>query len=201
MHIAPKLVFALLLVASTSHAQDRTTDPLQGITLCIGSSEFRAATKERLPASITSRNVDAAQGPMPVSLADGYRMMLYRKSSEPLVNLKIERSIDGKFDADRAAIMLQMDRISAASTGPRKVAVERSTQDGIEVAGLNNSAIGTPGVISLYQLFDAPTGTIATAYLLNQAPAVREYKTQAEYDVLRERFVGVLSKCMAHRTR
>lgn len=201
MHIAQKLAFAWLLVASTGHAQDRTTDPLQGITRCIDSGELRAASKIRLPASITSRNVDATQGLTPVSLADGYRMMLYRNSSEPLVNLKIERSIAGKFDADRAAILAQMERISAGSKGPRQVAIERSTQDGIEVAGMNNSAIGTPGVISLYQLFDAPTETIATAYILNQAPAVREYKTQADYDALRDQFIGALSKCMAHRTR
>ena len=198
MNIARRLALALLLVASTSHAQDRTTDPLASLAHCFDGSAFRAASTDRLPASVTSRSVETAKGPMPVSLADGYRMMIHRQGTAPLVNLKIERSAAGKFDADRAAILLQMDMMAAGSKG---LHTERAVQDGIEVIGLHQPATGTADMNGIYQLFDKATGTIATAYLLNQAPAVREYKTQAEYDVLRERFVGVLSKCMAHRTR
>jgi hypothetical protein len=186
---------ALLLAASTGQAQDRSSDPLQGLTHCFGGTEFRAVSTDRLPASVTSRTVESAKGPLPVSLADGYRMMIHRQSKDPLVNLKIERSVPGQFGADRAAILLQIDRLAATSNSPQ---AERTEQDGIEVIGLNNPAIGTPNVISVYQLFDAATGTIATAYILNQATAVREYGSQAAYDALRDRFIGTLRRCMAH---
>ncbi len=186
---------ALLLAATTGHAQDRSADPLHGLTRCFTGTEFRAVSTDRLPASVTSRAVETAKGPLRVSLADGYRMMIHRQSMEPLVNLKIERSAPGTFDADRAAILLQMDRMVAASNGMH---TERSEQDGIEVVGLNNPAIGTPNVISFYELFDPATGTVATAYILNQAPAVREYASQADYDALRGRFISALSGCMAH---
>lgn len=135
---------------------------------------------------------------MPVSLADGYRIMIHRQGTAPLVNLKIERSVAGKFDADRAAILLQMDMMAADSKGAHTT---RTVQDGIEVIGLNQPAIGTTDVNSVYELVDKASETIATAYILEQPPAVREYVSQAGYDGLRDRFVGVLSKCMAHRTR
>lgn len=189
---------ALLLAASSAQAQDRSAAPLQGLTHCFGGTEFRAVSTDRLPASVTSRTVESAQGPLSVSLADGYRMMIHRQSKDALVNLKIERSAPGQFGADRAAILLQLDRLTAASSSPQ---AERTGQDGIEVIGLNKPAIGTPNVISVYQLFDAATGTIATAYILNQAPALREYASQAAYDALRDRFIGTLSRCMAHQSK
>lgn len=189
---------AVLLAATTCQAQERSTDPLHGLTRCFSGTEFRAVSTDRLPVSKTSRTVESAKGPLSVSLADGYRMMIHRQSKDPLVNLKIERSVSGQFSADRAAILLQIDRLTAASHSPQ---AERAEQDGIEIIGLNNPAIGTPNVISIYQLFDAATGTIATAYILNQAPAVREYGSQAAYDALRDRFIGTLSRCMTHQSK
>ena len=188
------LALALLLAATTTHAQDRSADPLHGLTQCFAGTEFRAVRTDRLPASVTLRQVETATGPLPVSLADGYRIMIHRQSTEALVNLKIERSAPGKFDADRAAILLQIDRMAAAS---KALHTRRTAQDGIEAVGLDNPAIGTPGVISFYQLFEPATGTVATAYILNQAPALREYASQGAYDALRDRFIGVLSGCMA----
>ena len=40
----------------------------------------------------------------------------------------------------------------------------------------------------------------ATAYLLNQLPEVRESHTNAEYAELRDRFIKLLSECMARPT-
>ena len=191
------LAFAMLVAAAPGHAQDRATDPLRGVAHCFDSGEFHARSRDRLPVTSTSRMVDTSAGPAPVSTADGYRLMVYRESAEPLVNLKVERSVAGKFDADRTAIMRQLAAISARVKPPYKLPVETSTQHGIDIAALNNPAIGTPGVISLVQLFDAATGTIATANILNQAPAVREYASQEAYDALRNRFVTALASCMA----
>jgi hypothetical protein len=191
------LALAMLVTEAPCHAQERATDPLRGVAHCFDSGEFHAKSRDRLPATSTSRMVDTGAGQAPVSTADGYRLMVYRASPEPLVNLKVERSAPGKFDADRDAIMRQLAATSARVKPPYKLPVEASTQTGIDIAALNKPAIGTPGVISLVQLFDAATGTIATAYILNQAPAVREYSSQEAYGVLRDRFVTALASCMA----
>lgn len=42
----------------------------------------------------------------------------------------------------------------------------------------------------MLQLFDASSGTIATACMLNQALAVREYSDEDSYRVLRDRLIG-----------
>jgi hypothetical protein len=188
------LVLVLLAAASLGHAQDRSSDPLQGIVRCIGDGDFHAESRDRLPATVTARTVETGRGPMLVTTADGYRMMMHRAGKEPLVNLKIERSAAGKFDVDRKAIALQMEALAAES----KAAPQRSTQKGIEVVALENPASGTSGVRGMVTLFDARSGTIATAYMLSQAPAAREYVNDAAYKTLQDRFVGALSACMAH---
>jgi len=191
------LALAVLVATAPGHAQDRTTDPLHGVAHCFDSGEFLTKSRDRLPAASTSRIVNTSAGPAHVSTADGYRLMVYRASPEPLVNLKIERSAPGKFEADRDAIMRQLAATSARATPANSVPLATSAQHGIDIAALDNPAIGTSGVISMVQLFDAATGTIATAYILNQAPAVREYANQEAYDALRNRFVAALASCMA----
>lgn len=59
-----------------------------------------------------------AAGERPVSTADGYRLMLFRRSRLPLVNLKIERSAAGQFAADRETIVAYMQEMSASSRPP-----------------------------------------------------------------------------------
>ena len=197
-----KLMFIFALgLAMEAHAQERSSDPLGPITQCINRDGFHYETKDRRTAAAGTRTVDTASGPMPVSVVDGYRLMVYRKSSSPLVNLKIERSAQGGFTDDRQAIITQMKDIAAGTRSPYQVSLETSTQDGIEVAAINNSDIDhVSGVISMYTLMDAANGNVATAYLLNQRPEVREYHSNAEYAELRDRFINLLSGCMARPT-
>lgn len=192
------IMLALLLTGAGRVAEARESDPLQGVTRCIDSGEFHSPQKDRLPEGKTQRQVNTATGLMDVSLADGYRMMMYRQSREPFVNLKIERSAVAKFADDRNAIMLQLAKLSAGANPPGSVPLVTSTRQGIEIASLNNPAIGTTGVVSMVQLFDAANGTIATAYILNQAPNMRDYADQAGYNALRDRFIDALTACMAH---
>jgi hypothetical protein len=45
----------------------------------------------------------------------------------------------------------------------------------------------------MVQLFDAATGTIATAHAVNQQGPAREFNSAAEYAGLRDKFIGTLS--------
>jgi hypothetical protein len=189
------LALAFFVAATAAQAQDRSTDPLQGLTQCFKGGEFHAEGTYRMSPSVVSRKVDTASGPMYVSVADGYRLMIYRKSTSPIVNLKIERSVAGQFGADRDAILKQM----ATLAGGGRSAVETSTANGIEIVAINNPPMTTSGVISMYQLFDAASATIATAHLLNQEGPAREFNSDAEYGALRDKFIGVLSACLARR--
>lgn len=198
MKIRHLLAIALFAATLGARAQDRATDPLERMTQCFSSGEFHYKEKDRRPAAASSRVVETQSGPRQVSTVDGYRLMVYRNSSLPLVNLKIERSAEGRFADDRAAITAQMQAIAATSRGSHQISVEASTQNGIEVLALNNT-IDSPGVVSFYTLFDAQSGTVATAYVLNQRRDIREYASDADYAILRDRFIAQLGRCMGTR--
>ena len=192
------LVISMLLAAPGAHAQERTTDPLGPLARCINGSPFKFRQQDRLPAQKTARSVKLAAGERQVSTADGYRLMLYRESSAPFVNLKIELSAAGRFDADRDIILAQMQDMAASSKAPHRVALESETRNGVEVLGLNNPLVlHASGVISLYTLLHAASGTVATAYVLNQPAATREFSTDAQYLVLRDQLLATLVACLA----
>lgn len=192
------LAIPALLAALGAQAHERTADPLAPLAQCINRSEFQFRQQDRLPAHVTTRSVKLATGEGQVSTADGYRLMLFRKSSLPFVNLKIERSAAGRFAADRETIMAQMQQMSANSKPPHLVPLETDTRQGVEVLGLNNpNSTQSSGVISLYTLLHAASGTVATAYLLNQPTDKREFATDAQYQALRDQFLASLASCMA----
>ncbi|MDN2696320.1 hypothetical protein O0882_08330 [Janthinobacterium sp. SUN073] len=192
------LAIPALLAALGAQAQDRAADPLAPLAQCINRSEFKFKTQDRLPAGATTRVVKLATGEGQVSTADGYRLMLFRKSSLPFVNLKIERSAAGSFAADRETIVTQMQQMSANSKPPQHVPLETDTRQGVEVLGLNNASIAqAQGIISLYSLLHAASGTVATAYLLNQPADPRDFATDAQYQALRDQFLASLVSCMA----
>ncbi|OEZ72943.1 hypothetical protein JAB5_09630 [Janthinobacterium sp. HH103] len=198
MKLRHLLAIPVLLAAQAAHAQDRTADLLAPLAQCINRSEFQFKTQDRLPASATTRVVKMAAGERRVSTADGYRLMLFRKSSLPLANLKIERSAAGQFAADRETIVAQMQEMSASSKPPHQVPLETDARQGVEVLGLNNASIAkTPGIISFYTLLHAASGTVASAYVLNQPADPRDFATDAQYQALRDQFIASLANCMA----
>lgn len=198
-NINTMLAAALLMATAVTHAQDRNADPLQGLTQCFKGGEFHAEGTYRMSPSVVSRKVDTATGPLFVSIADGYRLMIYRKSTSPFVNLKIERSVEGQFGADRDAIVKQMATLAGGGGQAGPLRVENSTLNGIEIIAINKPAMETSGVISMYQLFDPRSGTIATAHVLNQEGPAREFNSEGDYAALRDKFIGTLSACMARK--
>ncbi len=187
---------ALVLFSVNATAQDRPDDPLRPLTTCPFGKDLRADSVSRWSAG-NSRMVQTASGPMSVSVADGYRMLLAYPGTAPFVNLKLERSQPGKLAADRTAILAQMTSFAAtpgAKVAPFKV-IERN---GVEIMALNNLEL-SPGVISVYTLISEKTNVIATAYLLNQKPEERKFQTFEQYQALRDDFIYALAVCMAER--
>ncbi len=192
------LAIPVLLATLGAQAQDRTADPLAPLAQCINRSQFQFRMQDRLPAGATTRVVKMAAGDRQISTADGYRLMLFRKSSLPFVNLKIERSAEGQFAADRDTIVAQMREMAARGKLPQQLPLETDARDGVEVLGLNNASIAqAQGIISLYTLLHAASGTVATAYILNQPADPRDFATDAQYQALRAQLIASLASCMA----
>ncbi len=191
-----RVLFAAMVLCGPGGALARSgPDPLRPLTNCRFGNELQAKSVDRWPASLSSRMVQTSTGPMQVSVADGYRMMLAFPNTAPFVNLKLERSQPGKLAADRTAILAQMTSFAAtpgATVTPFKV-VERN---GVEIMALNNPTLNG-GVISIYTLISEKSNVIATAYLLNQKPSERKFKDYMQYQALRDDFIFALAVCMA----
>lgn len=192
MSLSLRVLFAVAVLSSASlHAQD---DPLLPLTSCSFGKDLRPESIDHRSAG--TRIVATSTGPMTVSVADGYRMMLAYPGTAPFVNLKLERSQPGKLSEDRAAILAQMTSFAAqpkAPVSPFKV-VARS---GVEIMALNSPSLDGGGVISIYTLISEKNNVIATAYLLNQKPEQRKFANFAEYQALRDDFIYSLALCMA----
>lgn len=196
MYQLVRVVFAAMVLCGPGGALARAAaDPLRPLASCGFGNELQAKSVHRWPASQSSRMVQTSTGPMQVSVADGYRMLLAFPNTAPFVNLKLERSRPGRLAADRTAILAQMTSFAAtpgATVAPFKV-VERN---GVEIMALNNPTLNG-GVISLYTLISEKSNVIATAYLLNQKPSERKFKDYAQYQALRDDFIFALAVCMA----
>lgn len=141
------------------------------------------------------RKVDTDTGKQEVSVAMGVRMILAFPGTDPFVNLKLERSVAGRYAADKAAILAHMQAI-ARRAPPESGDFTRRVDQGIEVVALDNRTL-TPGIVSMVVLFDDRHGVVATAYLMNPKPQRRAFQTIGEYVSLRNRLVADQTTCMA----
>ncbi|CAN7509000.1 hypothetical protein LJR289_003485 [Pseudoduganella sp. LjRoot289] len=194
----PKLLptLALALAALPACAADRSTDPLAPVVQCLADGDFKLAQQQRLPATSTSRQVATAAGNYAVSTADGYRLLVHKASSAPLVNLKVELSAPGKFAADRVTVLAQLREMSNKRP-PGMMALTLSEVNGVEVMAVNNPTIERGGPISLYTLAHEGSGVISTAYILSQPKEVREFGNYEQYAALRDQFIAKLAGCLA----
>lgn len=198
MSYSVRFVFAVMVLcgAAGAQAQQARSDPLRPLLGCPFSNGLKARNLERWPAHMQARQVQTSSGPMQVSVADGYRLMLAFPETAPFVNLKLERSQPGKLAADRTAILAQMTSFAAtpgATVAPFKV-IERH---GVEIMALNNPTLNGGGVISIYTLISEKDNVIATAYLLNQKAGQRTFQTYEQYQTMRDDFIYALALCMA----
>lgn len=192
------LAMGTAIAMAPAMAQERAADPLGGLAHCFDDGEFRVASSARLPANKQFREVQTRNGAARVSTVDGYRLMLHKDSRAPLVNLKVEKSADGQFEQDRAAVLAYMEMFSD-TRGEGANPLEVTRQDGVEVMALNQPSIDGGGPLSFYSFAHQESGVIGTAYILAQPPAMREFRNYAEYASLRDRFVGKLVHCMAQQ--
>jgi hypothetical protein len=197
MPLTVRVVFAVaVLCSSVAAAQDRPDDVLRPLTTCSFGKDLKPDRVDRWRGAQPWRMVQTSSGPMQVSIADGYRMLLGFGGGAPFVNLKLERSQPGKLAQDRTAILAQMTSFAAqpgAAVAPFKVVA----RNGIEIMALNNRSLDGGSVIGIYTLISEKDRLIATAYLLNQKPAQRKFKNYREYQALRDDFIYALALCMA----
>jgi hypothetical protein len=194
------MVLPLCLFASSAQAQlsdpGNSPSPLAPYTKCSFLGGLNQISITRAPGLPMARPVETARGRKTVSVMDGYRVMLGFENTDPFVNLKIEKSVRGHYDADKAVVFEQMQLMSQSAPAGAVASLERGSLNGIQFAALNSETL-SPGVVSIYTFFDDKREVMATAYLLNQVPQRRAFNDIHQYRALRDRFIADLTRCMA----
>ena len=195
-----KRLATLLCVVTISGPADavddaRQSDPLRAYTTCRFDDGLEAVSVKRLPPGVQQRSVNTKSGRMPVSMADGYRVMLAYPNTDYFVNLKVEASASGRFAEDKKAIIEQMKLMSSQTQG-EALPLEHTQMNGLDIFALNNPTLLGGGPISFYSLFDDQRGVVITAYILNQTPERRKFQSITEYRKLRDTFLSKYASCI-----
>ena len=193
-----KQLLGALFLAALLHIPSAAAEqsPLVSYTQCPLTGNLKATSIIRGAVMARERKVDTEAGQRTISVADGYKVMFAFPDTADFVNLKVERSVAGRYAADKQAVLDQMQQMVKRAPAGSGAGLERRIENGIDIAAINNTAL-VNGVISFTTLFDDRQEVIATAYLLNQDPKRRAFQNFDDYKALRDGFVRDFTACMA----
>jgi hypothetical protein len=194
--VATSLTLAAVCALTFACGAKAKPDPLKPFTECRFDDGLQVVSVDRLPPGEEWRSVDTRSGSKSVSLADGYRVMLAYPNTDYFVNLKVEQSQAGMFRWDTATIVESMEWLASQGNGAA-VPLEHTQIGGLDAYGFTQPSLNGGGVLSLYSLFDNKLEMVITAYVLNQPPQRRKFRTMEEYRTLRDRFLARYAACVA----
>ena len=200
-HLA-KLVVGFIIVGSLnstprSFAQSsKRDDSLKPFTTCELDNGLRIVQVDRLPKDVKSRTVTTSKGDQPVSLADGYRVMVaYNDDRDWFANIKAEKSVTTEYERDKELVIENLKW--AASTSK-----EMESQEPVKVSIGEYEGYGTSkrtlvgNMLGIYVLFSDVNHTITTFYFINQNPKRKRFQNIEEWRVLRDEFLKTYTTCL-----
>jgi hypothetical protein len=108
-------------------------------------------------------------------------------------NVKVEFLPDQGYEKAKQALIANFEYLLASGDNSRNYDL-KSHLNGFEIQGLDRSK-REGGVLGVYLLFDNPTHSVLTIYMLNQEPPIR-FKSMTEYAALRDRFLFGYMACI-----
>lgn len=157
-----------------------------------------ATSLDRLPEeSRTSRDVITEKGEVPVSVADGYRILYDNCKGATFVNMKVELSHPGAYAADRNAILdniAYMSRHDAGSESFTKMGTGR-----YEIFGFSKNDSVSGNIKGVYVMFPKKD-VVVYIYFNNLPPEYGVFKNMDEYrqqrDIFLVDYVTHLQECL-----
>jgi hypothetical protein len=138
------------------------------------------------------REVTSGSETRRVSVIDGYRVLYVHAATEtPFANVKVERSAPAEYAADKAFLIRMQHDMPQFD----KVTYWSAPVNGLEVHGIDKTAIDVGGVVGVYLIFEDRKQVVTSVYLLNQGPKVRKFVELESYKLVRDRFLGDLTRC------
>lgn len=186
--LVPKILMTVCLLGASSAA--RADDAaLRRLAACPMGGQLQVLEVKPRDESAPWREVASPSGPLRVSVASGYRVMLGVPGYAPFVNLKLERSAPDKFADDMRAIKAHMEGIV-------RHPLTLDDRNGVTELLAENASIEGRAVIGMASVFHEPSRVIATAYFLNAKPGQRAFNDQPQYAALRTAFLQALQDCL-----
>lgn len=183
-----------LQTAGAAHAQ-RSGDPLRPIVSCIESGPLRAQKIDRLPETSRTRKVDMPNGPLRVSIADGYRALLTNEQGQLLVNLKVEQSAKAAAQTDRQTLIEQMNAYAKHAPKDAPPMVDETTAS-VRTLGVNQPTLGKHGIVGMYTLLVEPTDVVTTLYFVNPTSAANPEPSYTDYEAQRDKVLRHVQSCL-----
>lgn len=183
---------AALLLALPVHAGGL---PLDDYAACTFGDDLRTVSVVRAATRPMERPVETATGERLVSVADGYRFLLALPAGALFANLKIERSVPGRYAQDKQAILDQMHYL--ASRAPADALRSgRSADRDIDIATIERRQVGA-GMSGMVTFFDDAREVVATAYLMSGNGKQQPFATLAAFEAERSRFMDGVVRCLS----
>jgi|tagenome__1003787_1003787.scaffolds.fasta_scaffold20026528_2 hypothetical protein len=173
--------------------QAADTPALEAFTRCDLGKDFQIVQNDRLEQS-TTRTVETLSGTREVDVLDGYRILITYKNDEPFVNLKAEQLNVATYGKDRQNLI---DSLEFAAT--KTAGMESRTPIHTKIGRFESFMITRKnlegGVLSIVTMFDDAKMQVLTAYVLNDEPQNRKFKSIEEFKGIRDDFLTRLSGC------
>lgn len=148
-------------------------------------SQFDRRTSDR-----RFREVDTRDGKKPVSVRDGYRMIVSYPNGSTFANIKIEWSEAAAYTEDRKAVVANMEYMASRGS----LNLQRGKEGNFDLYEIDDAPARAPQ--GLYLLLDDSRQMIVTTYLFNESKEPRMFGESSRYQELRKQFLAELASCV-----
>jgi hypothetical protein len=146
-----------------------------------------------LAPGVKARTVKTLTGTYNVAMEEGRRVMFAYPGEDFYANVKVEVLPKDGYAESKAALISSFDQTIASGDTVRNYLL-KPILNGFEVQGQDRTK-REGGVLGIYLMFDDPTRTVTTIYMLNQEPPKR-FHTIEEYALLRDKFLREYTACI-----
>jgi len=190
------LATAFLLTGLTSLTAMQTKTIANCYISFNGVKNLTAKTPDRLPESAAKpREVKTLDGMKSVSRNAGYRILYLNNNNVPFVNLKIEQSSDGSYEADSKNLIENLRYLIKNSSGMKSKDVIELEFNGQKIYGLSRNSIDKGSTLGTFIMFPG-NNIVVYFYFNNLKPEYRNFKSLKDYEKQRDRFIDEYTKHM-----
>lgn len=193
-------VGAALLAACCMTAGAAVAGPAErvanALAACNWDDRLVAGPVSKLPEAFKIRAVQLANGPVQVSIVEGFRLSIAEPGKEVFANVKVEQSEAEKFESDRTALVANLRWILSTSKDMETSEPLLVSRNGFEGPMINRGTI-TGSTMALIDLFNDKEKLVITIYLENAPPEKRSFANKDEWNGMRDRFLIALTGCAA----